>query len=83
MMLCVCACPPPPQDYFLNPYVNREGASGTDATRVFPCNERNQDRWNGDPFDLDGGSGDSETDGGVWLLPFWLARANGLIVPKQ
>ena len=39
-----------------------------------------QDRWNGDPHDLDGGSGMSEDDPSDWLLPYWLARYYGLIV---
>lgn len=75
-LLLHCAVP---QDYFMDPTINREYQFRTDAMRVFPCNERDQGRWNSDPFQLDGGSGMSETDGGVWLLPYWLARANGLV----
>ncbi len=67
------------QDIFTNPLVNREGQFATESTRVLPANERNQDRWNADPYQMNGGDGSSETDGGVWLLPYWLARANNLI----
>jgi hypothetical protein len=46
---------------------------------VVPANERTQGRWNGDPYDLVGGSGFIEMDPGAWLLPYWLARHYGLI----
>ena len=39
-----------------------------------------QGRWNGDPYDMNGGDGCSEMDPGVFLLPYWLARYFGLIV---
>jgi hypothetical protein len=47
---------------------------------VVPANERTQERWNGDPFDLTGGSGFNEVDPGAWLLPYWMARYYKLIV---
>lgn len=59
--------------------MNREGQFNVEATRIFPANERAQGRWNADPYDLDGGSGYSENDAGAWLLPYWMARAFGII----
>lgn len=70
-------------DVRIDPQPNRDFVVGTESLNLLPANERVQDRWNADPFDLDGGSGYSETDGGVWLLPYWLARAHNLIAPAQ
>ncbi len=30
-------------------------------------------------YDLDGGDGFTEDDGGAWLLPYWIARGFNLI----
>jgi hypothetical protein len=46
---------------------------------VLPANERTQGRWNGDPFDLDGGDGMNEDDPGAFILSFWAARDAGLL----
>ena len=48
--------------------------------RVLPANERWQDRWNGNPYVLNGGgSGMTQSDPGAWLLPYWMGRFYGLI----
>eukprot|EP00039_Didymoeca_costata_P020083 m.340007 g.340007 ORF g.340007 m.340007 type:complete len:864 (+) comp19079_c0_seq1:208-2799(+) len=58
-------------------------ANGRDAgqiTRVLPANERNQGRWNSDPFSVSaGGDGTTEVDPGAWLMPYWLARYHKLL----
>jgi hypothetical protein len=67
-------------DVYFYQYVNREGQYGLDSVRVLPANERIQDRWNGNPHDLDSwGNAGSETDGGVWLLPYWMGRYHGMV----
>ena len=50
---------------------------------VVPANERSQFRWTGNPFDLTGGSGLQEFDTGPWMLPYWMARFYGLIIPSS
>ena len=67
------------QDFFFDPYPNGNYQVFSENAGIFPANERVQGRWNGDPHDLDGGSGYSEMDGGAWLLPYWLARAFNLL----
>ena len=45
------------------------------SRRAIPPNERRVMKWNGNPFELDGGDGGrSEDDGAFFLLPYWLAR---------
>ena len=56
-------------DIVPQPMDNRFGQPG-DATRVLPVNERVQDRWNADPYTMDGGSGGGQSDTGVFLLPY-------------
>lgn len=68
---------PPPLARTL--YPNCVLQTNTASVRVLPANERNQLRWNGDPHQLDGGSGMSEGDPGVWLLPYWLGRYIGVV----
>lgn len=42
---------------------------------VLPVDERKQMRWNGDPFELDGGSDGRRRDDGTYiLLPYWMGR---------
>jgi hypothetical protein len=37
-------------------------------------------KWNGNPYDLDGGKGgSSENDGAHFLLPYWMGRYHKLI----
>jgi hypothetical protein len=52
------------------------------SQRAIPPNERQVMKWNGNPFELDGGnSGRSEDDGAFFLLPYWLGRYHGLVRP--
>ena len=52
------------------------------ASAAIPPNERRVMKWNGNPFELDGGDGGrSEDDGAFFLLPYWLARFHRLIKP--
>lgn len=67
------------QDVFFRPGQNRAFQSHTDSVRVLPANERAQLRWNGNPHQLDGGNGMSETGPGAWLLPYWMARYHGIL----
>lgn len=60
-------------DYFENPNADRFGNMGSSLS-VIPQYERSQTRWNANPFQLNGGSGNSMSDPGVWLYPYWLAR---------
>lgn len=60
---------------------NRGRGGHLQGTRVLPANERCQQRWNHDPFVLDGGSGRSETDPGAWLAPYWVMRHHGQLAP--
>ena len=49
-----------------------------------PANERRQDRWNANPWDVsDGWDGMAEGDPGAWLLPYWMARYYGIITSPQ
>ena len=67
-------------DVRLNPEPNRNLQYGTQSATVLPANERGQYRWNADPYALDTpGVGLDEYEPGAWLLPYWLARAAGLI----
>jgi hypothetical protein len=50
--------------------------------QAIPANERRVMKWNGNPFELDGGDdGRSEDDGTFFLLPYWLGRYHGLLGP--
>ena len=43
-----------------------------ELTRVLPISERALHRWNGNPFDADGGADGREyDDGAAWLLGYW------------
>ncbi|EDQ88047.1 uncharacterized protein MONBRDRAFT_33081 [Monosiga brevicollis MX1] len=68
------------RDIYINPEAERNDHQGNDDVRkILPVYERPQLRWNGDPHDLDGGSGRTEGDPGAWLMPYWLARYYGMI----
>jgi hypothetical protein len=44
------------------------------------ADERPVMKWNGNPFVVDGGNGgDSEDDGGFFLLPYWMGRFLGVV----
>ncbi len=50
------------------------------ATEALPADERPMFKWNGNPYELDGGgSGASEEDATFFLLPYWMGRYYGFI----
>ena len=50
------------------------------ALVVLPYDELPMSKWNGNPFNLDGGNGGrTEDDGAYFLLPYWMGRYHGLI----
>ncbi len=60
-------------------YLNRAGQAL--SAQVLPASERRLMRWNGDPYELDGGSGGMEEDDGTFfLLPYWMARYHKFLV---
>ena len=51
------------------------------ALIVLPYDELPMSKWNGNPYNLDGGNdGRSEDDGAYFLLPYWMGRYHQLIV---
>jgi hypothetical protein len=49
------------------------------ALMVLPYDELPMAKWNGNPYNLDGGNaGRSEDDGAYFLLPYWMGRFHGL-----
>ena len=47
---------------------------------VLPYDELPMSKWNGNPYNLDGGAGGTrEDDGGYFLLPYWMGRYHKLI----
>jgi hypothetical protein len=55
------------------------------TTRALPASERRVMRWNGNPYQPDGGTpeGRTEEDGSAWLLPYWMGRYHGFIVEQK
>jgi hypothetical protein len=50
------------------------------ALIVLPYDELPMSKWNGNPYNLDGGNGGrSEDDGAYFLLPYWMGRYHRLI----
>lgn len=50
------------------------------ALIVLPYDELPMDKWNGNPYRVDGGNGGrSEDDGAYFLLPYWMGRYHKLI----
>jgi len=50
------------------------------ALLVLPSSELPMSKWNGNPYNVDGGNGGrSEDDGAYFLLPYWMARYHKLI----
>ena len=50
------------------------------ALIVLPYDELPMSKWNGNPYNLDGGNGGrSEDDGAYFLLPYWMGRYHQLI----
>ncbi len=58
-----------------------EGRASSQLTRALSPAERRVMRWNGNPYQPDGGTpnGTTEEDGSAWLLPYWMGRHHGLI----
>lgn len=56
------------------------GRRGPWLSRVLRFSELRVMRWNGNPFEPDGGGdGSREDDGAAWLLAYWMGRYHGLI----
>jgi len=54
------------------------------TAELLPPGERKTMRHNGNPFDLDGGrNGLMELAGDEYLLPYWLGRYLGVIIPEK
>ncbi len=50
------------------------------ALIVLPYDELPMSKWNGNPYNVDGGNGGrSEDDGAYFLLPYWMGRFHKLI----
>jgi hypothetical protein len=59
----------------------RGGRAAAQTTVALSPAERRLMRWNGNPYECDGGDpqGRSEEDAAVWLLPYWMGRYHGFI----
>jgi hypothetical protein len=65
-------------DVPMDPLADRFGRR--QALIVLPYDELPMWKWNGNPYNLDGGNGGrSEDDGAYFLLPYWMARYYKLI----
>jgi hypothetical protein len=54
------------------------------ALFVLPYDELPMSKWNGNPYNVDGGNGGrSEDDGAYFLLPYWMGRYHRLIGPES
>jgi hypothetical protein len=52
-----------------------------EARTLLPPDERPVMRWNANPFVVDGGRGGrSESDGGAFLLPYWMGRYHKFLI---
>ena len=52
-----------------------------EARTLLPPDERPVMRWNANPFVVDGGRGGrSESDGGAFLLPYWMGRHHAFLI---
>ncbi len=66
------------QDVPMDPANDRHNRK--QALIVLPYDELPMSKWNGNPYNLDGGNGGrSEDDGAYFLLPYWLGRYHKLI----
>jgi hypothetical protein len=66
------------QDVLLDPMNDRH--KRVQALIVLPYDELPMSKWNGNPYNLDGGNeGRSEDDGAYFLLPYWMGRYHKLI----
>jgi hypothetical protein len=65
------------QDVPIDPMSDRFGYK--QALIVLPYDELPMSKWNGNPYNLDGGNGGrSEDDGAYFLLPYWMGRYHKL-----
>ena len=66
------------REVFFEPGMNRFNTKRTDSLHSrspIPANERNQFRWNANPFDVSAnGDGMMQLDPGAYLLSYWMAR---------
>lgn len=66
------------EDVPLDPFNDRH--KRPQALIVLPYDELPMSKWNGNPYNLDGGNGGrSEDDGAYFLLPYWMGRYHKLI----
>ena len=66
------------QDVLLDPLSDR--FKQKQSLIVLPYDELPMSKWNGNPYNLDGGNGGrSEDDGAYFLLPYWMGRYHKLI----
>ena len=66
------------QDVVIDPLSDR--FKRKQALLVLPYDELPMSKWNGNPYNLDGGNGGrSEDDGAYFLLPYWMGRYHQLI----
>ena len=67
------------QDVPVDPMNDRFGRH--QALIVLPHDELPMSKWNGNPYNLDGGNGGrTEDDGAYFLLPYWMGRYHRLFV---
>ncbi|HOX47171.1 MAG TPA: hypothetical protein PK668_26490 [Myxococcota bacterium] len=63
-------------------YYHDSGRMRSDG-RILPYDERPNDRWNTDQFKVEGGLGPFiEMDGADVLMPYWMGRHYGMIIPE-
>jgi len=74
-------------DVLVEPYSDRFGKKHSQSLHTrspLPANERQQGRWNANPWDISpAGDGMVEMDPGAWLLPYWLARFHGILLADE
>ena len=69
-------------DVPVDPMVDRQ--KRRQALIVLPYDELPMSKWNGNPYNLDGGNGGrSEDDGAYFLLPYWMGRYHQLLTPND
>jgi hypothetical protein len=67
-------------DVPMDPMNDRHGDH--QALIVLPYDELPISKWNGNPYNLDGGNGGhGEDDGAYFLLPYWMGRYHKFIEP--
>jgi hypothetical protein len=63
---------------------NGKAANPVQLDRVLPASERPLSRWNGNPFEPDGGGfGRSEDDGAAWSLAYWIGVYHGFLTKDE